>query len=781
MVMDENKDETQSSGPIKAKSGAWWKSTSSGDAAPADPPPQADQSEAASPAAEGLEKPAKAPRKRAPRRPRAAKTTPPAEGQAIEQADPSKAVAKAPAVAEGPPTVVDGPAGEGEPPKKSRRPRKRRSAAKTPAESAVPAPGADGEGGHQGDEPSPGAESVPATADPATTEAVPARKSRSSRSRRGRRSGKKPADREAADLAAELLAVDLTNEPTVAELLAQEYAEYAEQAGHGHFPPQDDPGEDDLFGEDPDDESFAEAEAESEPLEEIKRVYKLLINAEEPEECRLALLEEGRLVSLHVSTVGRAQTKSNIYKARIVAVEPSLQAAFIDYGTDKNGFLPFAEIHPEYYKENLSDEVRRLVEAEHWKKLSITDVIEKGQEVLAQVVKEEIGKKGANMTTYLSIPGRCVVLMPGSDSTGISRKISGEQRRHELREAMAAIDIPEGIGWIVRTAGGDIDQAALKRDVDYLLKLWDEMRARGQAMDGVGLVYEDQQNVLRFLREHFDPAIEEILVDDRDALEQVKAFVSMLPKEQQDVKVRLHQGARPIFNQYSVEDQIESIYQPQVALPSGGSIVIDPTEALVAIDVNSGSTSKGKNFEASIFQANMEAAVELARQLRLRDLGGLIVVDFIDMRSKKNILAVEKQVRMAMKKDKAKVDFSRISKFGLMQISRQKLGAPIEAGNYRRCEHCKGRGTVRSVETQSLYYLRRIQTGASRKLVDRVECRFPLDVASYLLNHKRSELAEMEKRHQVEITIHADPNMKPLDHELHFHKAEKEGSAKKQA
>ncbi|HSL38851.1 MAG TPA: Rne/Rng family ribonuclease, partial [Desulforhopalus sp.] len=459
----------------------------------------------------------------------------------------------------------------------------------------------------------------------------------------------------------------------------------------------------------------------------------------------------------------------------------SLQAAFIDYGTDKNGFLPFAEIHPEYYKENLSDEVRRLVEAEHWKKLSITDVIEKGQEVLAQVVKEEIGKKGANMTTYLSIPGRCVVLMPGSDSTGISRKISGEQRRHELREAMAAIDIPEGIGWIVRTAGGDIDQAALKRDVDYLLKLWDEMRARGQAMDGVGLVYEDQQNVLRFLREHFDPAIEEILVDDRDALEQVKAFVSMLPKEQQDVKVRLHQGARPIFNQYSVEDQIESIYQPQVALPSGGSIVIDPTEALVAIDVNSGSTSKGKNFEASIFQANMEAAVELARQLRLRDLGGLIVVDFIDMRSKKNILAVEKQVRMAMKKDKAKVDFSRISKFGLMQISRQKLGAPIEAGNYRRCEHCKGRGTVRSVETQSLYYLRRIQTGASRKLVDRVECRFPLDVASYLLNHKRSELAEMEKRHQVEITIHADPNMKPLDHELHFHKAEKEGSAKKQA
>lgn len=778
MVMD-SKDEKESSGPIKAKSGAWWKSTSSSEASPADPSPQPDQSEAASPAGEGPEKPAKAPRKRAPRRPRVAKTTPPAEGQGAEQAEPAEAGAEAPAVAEGTPTVTEGSAGEAEPPKKSRRPRKRRSAAKPPAESAGPTPGADGtESTESEDSPPLEADTVQVETDPAA-ETVPARKSRSSRSRRSRRSSKKPADREADDLAAEL-AVDLTNEPTVAELLAQEYAEYAEQSGHGHLPPQDDPANDDLFSDDLDDD-ITEAEAESEAHEEIKRVYKLLINAEEPEECRLALLEEGRLVSLHVSTVGRAQTKSNIYKAKIVAVEPSLQAAFIDYGTEKNGFLPFAEIHPEYYKENLSDEVRRLIEAEHWKKLSITDVIERGQEVLAQVVKEEIGKKGANMTTYLSIPGRCVVLMPGSDSTGISRKISGEQRRHELREAMAAIDIPEGIGWIVRTAGGDIDQDALKRDVDYLLNLWDEMRARGQAMDGVGLVYEDQQNVLRFLREHFDPAIEEILVDDRDALEQVKAFVNMLPKEQQDVKVRLHQGARPIFNQYSVEDQIESIYQPQVALPSGGSIVIDPTEALVAIDVNSGSTSKGKNFEASIFQANMEAAVELARQLRLRDLGGLIVVDFIDMRSKKNILAVEKQVRMAMKKDKAKVDFSRISKFGLMQISRQKLGAPIEAGNYRRCEHCKGRGTVRSVETQSLYYLRRIQTGASRKLVDRVECRFPLDVSSYLLNHKRGELAEMEKRHQVEITIHADPNMKPLDHELHFHKAEKEGSAKKQA
>lgn len=515
--------------------------------------------------------------------------------------------------------------------------------------------------------------------------------------------------------------------------------------------------------------------------EENKKLCKLLINAEEPEECRLALLEDGRLESIHVSTVSRTQTKNNIYKARIVALEPSLQAAFVDYGTEKNGFLPFSEIHPEYYKQELSDEKRHLVETHQWKKLSITDVVEKGQEILAQVVKEEVGKKGANMTTFLSIPGRCVVLMPGSDSAGISRKISGEQRRSQLRETMRSMDLPEGIGWIVRTASVDITPETLSRDVEYLLELWSSIKKNGQELDGVGLVYEDQQSVLRFLREHFDPSIEEILVDDRTALDEVKTFVKMLPANQRTVKVRLHQGARPIFNQYSVEDQIESIYQPHVSLPSGGSIVIDPTEALVAIDVNSGSTSKGKNFEASIFQANMEAAAELARQLRLRDLGGLIVVDFIDMRSRKNILAVEKQVKAAMKRDKAKVDFSRISKFGLMEISRQKLGAPIEAGNYRRCEHCKGRGTVRSVETLSLFYLRRIQTGASRKPVERVECHFPLDVASYLLNNKRSELSEMEKRSQVEIMIVTETDMKPADNEIVFHKAEKEVDSKKQA
>lgn len=512
-----------------------------------------------------------------------------------------------------------------------------------------------------------------------------------------------------------------------------------------------------------------------------KPVVKLLINADEPEECRLALLEDGRLESIHVTSVSRVHTRNNIYKGRVVAIEPNLQAAFIDYGTEKNGFLAFSEIHPEYYRQDLSPEVQNLVDTHQWKKLSISDVMAKGQEMLVQVVKEEVGKKGANMTTYLSIPGRCVVLMPGSDSEGVSRKISGEERRNKLREIVNSLNIPEGIGWIVRTASEDITKTALTKDVRFLLNLWKEIKSKGQHLEGVGLLYQDHNCVMRFLREQFDPDTQEILVDDITALEKVKEFTEMLPARQRNVKVKLHRGNRPIFNQYSVEDQIESIYQPRVNLPSGGSIVIEPTEALVSIDVNSGSTGKGKNFEETIFQANMEAAAELARQLRLRDLGGLIVVDFIDMRTSKNVREVEKQVKAAMKRDKAKVDVSRISRFGLMQISRQKLGSPIESGNYRVCEHCRGRGTVRSVETLALFYLRRIQTGASRKQVVRIECRFPLDVAQFLLNNKRQELLELESKYQTSIVINSDPTLAPAENDIMFHKAEKEGGGKKQA
>ncbi len=500
--------------------------------------------------------------------------------------------------------------------------------------------------------------------------------------------------------------------------------------------------------------------------------YKLLINAEEPEECRIALLEDGRLESFHVTTIDREPTKNNIYKGRIVSIEANLQAAFVDIGTGRNGFLPFNEIHPEYFRQDVNERNRNLIAQHQWKKLKIEEVVQKGQEVLVQVVKEVTGNKGANMTTFLSLPGRCLVLMPGSDSAGISRKIVGEERRSSLREIMSEFEIPEGIGYIIRTASAEITGATLQKDLHTLLILWEEIKHRGQTMDAPALVYEEQDTVVRFLRDHFFQEIQEIIVDTQESLNNVNAFIELLPAKQKKVKVRLHRGTKPIFNQHNIEEQIESIYKPQVTLPSGGSIVIDPTEALVAIDVNSGRTSKNSDFDETIFLANMEAAAELARQLRLRDLGGLIVVDFIDMRNKKHIREVERQVKISMKRDKAKVDISKISRFGLMQISRQKMGAPIERGSYRTCEYCQGRGVVRSVETLALYYLRRIQTGISRKNIARVECRFPLDVAQYLLNKKRAELGELEIKHNAKIDIIPRVEMKPAENQIDFTETE---------
>jgi ribonuclease E len=484
----------------------------------------------------------------------------------------------------------------------------------------------------------------------------------------------------------------------------------------------------------------------------VKR--KLLINTDEPEECRIALIENGVVEAFYVETAHHAQTKGNIYKGRIVSIEPSLQAAFVDFGEGKNGFLSFNDIHPEYFRGG--DATR------HWKDVEIEKALRKGDEVLVQVVKEAVGNKGANMTTFLSLPGRYLVLMPGSDSAGISRKIESESQREKLRSLVDSLELPEGIGYIVRTASKEITKAAVSEDLKYLLNLWNEIKERGQKQPAPSLIYKEQDIIARFLRDQYTPDIQEILVDNEEVLRKVQNFLELIPGRKKTV-ARLHTGSKPIFNNYQVEKQIEQIYQPTVSLPSGGSIVITPTEALVAIDVNSGRTSKDKNFEESIFLANMEAAEELARQLRLRDLGGLIVVDFIDMREAKHVREVEKKVKASMKQDRAKVDLSRISKFGLMQISRQKLASPVQRGSYHVCEHCQGRGLVRSVETQALVHLRNIQTVVVRKEVKRVECRLPMAVAEYLLNRKRSELVALENRYEVVINIVGDPALLPTE------------------
>lgn len=488
---------------------------------------------------------------------------------------------------------------------------------------------------------------------------------------------------------------------------------------------------------------------------------KLLINRDEPEECRIALLEGGRVESFHVETVVHAQTKGNIYKGKITAVEPNLQAAFVDIGTEKNAFLPFSDVHPEYY-------YKQVAPGKTWKNLSIQQVLRKGQEVLVQIVKEAAGTKGANVTTYLSLPGRYLVLMPGSESAGVSKKIEGEKQRAQLRKIIEGLELPEGIGYIVRTASKGITKKAIEQDFSYLLNLWQEMKKGGQKKPSPSLIYEEQDIFSRFLRDHFTSDIKEILVDNEEAYEQVVKFLELLPAPAQKTKAKLYKGSKPIFNQFQVEKQIEQIYEPKVTLPSGGSIVISPTEALVAIDVNSGRTSKDKNFEETIFLANMEAAEELARQLRLRDLGGLIVVDFIDMRDTKHVREVEKKVKESMKRDKAKIDISRISKFGLMQISRQKLASPVQMGSYRICEHCQGRGLVQSVETLALVYLRKIQTGVVNRNVVKAICRLPLEVAQYLLNKKKEDLFELEQRYKVTIDIEAQPELAPSAGRIEF-------------
>jgi len=509
------------------------------------------------------------------------------------------------------------------------------------------------------------------------------------------------------------------------------------------------------------------AEIEAEPAAEEEdegkpRSIKLLINADEPEECRVALLENGKLESFHVETMSREQHKGNIYKGRIVSIETNLQAAFVDLGTGKNGFLPFNEIHPEYYRKEVGPD-------SHWKNHKIKEVLAEGQEVLVEVVKDVTGNKGASLTTYLSLPGRYVVLMPGSDSHGISKKIDKEEERQKLRDMLAACNIPEGVGYIIRTASDGITKTALTNDVRYQIKLWQEIRDKALSAPAPALLYKEQSIIDRFLRDHFSAEIEEILVDSQEAFDQVDNFLALLPAAQRKkTKARLHKGPRPLLNSYNIEEQIDQIFRPTVKLPSGGSIVINPTEALVSIDVNSGSTGRDKNFEDTIFLANMEAAEELARQLRLRDLGGLIVVDFIDMRPMSHIKEVEKKVKASMKRDKAKVDFTRISKFGLMEISRQRMGAPIQTGNYQTCEYCQGHGIVRSVETQALAFLRQIQTGVTRKNVATVHCQLPMEVGQYLLNKKRADLAEMEKEFKVSIIVDSDATLKPAQAKIEF-------------
>jgi ribonuclease E len=489
----------------------------------------------------------------------------------------------------------------------------------------------------------------------------------------------------------------------------------------------------------------------------------MLINAAEREEFRVALVENGNLEEFYVETAAKPQLKGNIYKGVVANVEKSLGAAFINYGGDRNGFLQIDDIHPEYYKQYFPGQ-------EEGRHPPINQALSRHQELLVQVVKESSGRKGVALTTYVSLAGRYLVLMPGSDTKGISRKIESEEERGRLKEVMGEPEIPEQVGYIVRTAAEGAKKTDLKADLKYLLRLWEDIRKRASEAPSPSLIYRERDFALRCVRDYFTPDVKEIVVDDKDTYKEVKDFLRIISAKHTSL-VKLHKEKKPLFG-LELEEQVETIYGERVPLKSGGSIVINITEALTSIDVNSGRSTQERHIEETASRTNLEAAAEAARQLRLRDLGGLIVIDFIDMRERKHMQGVEKAFKAAIKGDRARIDTSKISKFGLMEISRQRLRPAVQFAAYELCSSCQGKGMVKSCEAQAIYILRRLRQELAKDDVGRVEALLPLHVAGWLLNRKREELVKLESRYGSTIVIEGRPDMLPAEAELSFKKRE---------
>ncbi len=470
---------------------------------------------------------------------------------------------------------------------------------------------------------------------------------------------------------------------------------------------------------------------------------RMLINATQPEELRVAMVDGQKLYDLDIETPSREQKKSNIYKGRVTRVEPSLEAAFVQYGTDKqrHGFLPFKEIARSYHNGN-GDNGRT----------SIKDAIKEGQEVVVQVDKEERGNKGAALTTFISLAGRYLVLMPNNPRAGgVSRRIEGEER-DEIREALRQLDAPEGMGLIVRTAGVGRNIEELQWDLNYLLQLWSMIQKAAEERSAPFLIYQESNVIIRALRDYLRADTGEIQIDDAEVYGQAQEFVQQvmphfLPK------VKHYRDNVPLFTRYQIESQIESAFERQVQLPSGGAIVIDHTEALISIDINSARATKGSDIEETALNTNLEAAEEIARQLRIRDLGGLIVIDFIDMGPNRNQREVEQRLREAVKMDRARVQVGRISRFGLLEMSRQRLRTSLGEASQEVCKRCNGQGTVRSVESLALSILRIVEEEAMKEKTARIVAHVPVDVATFLLNEKRHAVSLIEERHGVQALL----------------------------
>ncbi len=475
---------------------------------------------------------------------------------------------------------------------------------------------------------------------------------------------------------------------------------------------------------------------------------KIIINAIDPAECRMAKVKNNKLEEFYVETASREITQGNIYKAVITRVEPSLQAVFVDYGADRHGFLQRTEIHTDYYHDVPTGDY------------SIQNIVKKGQEILVQVIKEPFMKKGAMLTTFISLAGRHVVLMPGSENRGISRKIEDEEERKRLKEIINAIKLPEAHGLIVRTAGVDCTKTDISKDLNYLMRLWKNIKGNVMKEKAPTLLYKERNLVLRSLRDYFTPDITEILIDDPGVYRDAREFIDIISPRQTSI-VKLYKGAKPIFTKCELETQIASIFESRVSLKSGGSIVIDQTEALVAIDVNSGKATQSRSIEQTALVTNLEASEEIARQLRLRDLGGLIVLDFIDMREQKHKAEIERAIKNHLKADKAKSKVGKISKFGLLEMSRQRIRPSIEFGSHQPCRFCKGKGVMPSAETLSLGFLRQLSLETLKDDITSVKGIVPSEVAFFLLNRKRREILDIEDSRGFKILIEADPQMIP--------------------
>ncbi|MDX8390748.1 MAG: Rne/Rng family ribonuclease [Mariprofundaceae bacterium] len=477
----------------------------------------------------------------------------------------------------------------------------------------------------------------------------------------------------------------------------------------------------------------------------------MLISAVHSEQSRVAIVDDGYLQELDIESSDRVEVKNNIYKGKITKVEASLQAAFVEYGSGRQGFLPLNEIHPDYWikKPNNTETDPR--------KVSIQDVVESKQHILVQVVKEERGTKGAALTTFVSLAGRYLVLSPNTSRVGISRKLSDDERK-SMRDVISQLDVPDNMGLIVRTAGKDQTLEELKRDFSYLSRLWDEIRIKSEAASVPSFIYLDGDLATRAIRDHFTDDIEEIWVDEREIYQRTKQFVhAVLPGKEKQVK--LYRGKKSLFRNHGIEGQCEDIHHHEIDLPAGGSIVFDPTEALTAIDVNSGRATKARHIDDTALATNLEAAKEIARQIRIRDIGGLIVIDFIDMVSRKHAQRVEEVLRESCKGDKARIQITRISRFGLLEMSRQRLHLSVRESTTSVCPRCTGRGRIRTTETMALQILTRIEDHAEMGKKPILVAQVPTDTGEYLMNNKRSNIAAIESLYDLQITLQIRPDL----------------------